>query len=57
MHPDIGGGGITTLMQVIDCNIMPTQAAAKIIPMVIGVWSVGSIVGPVVGGALTENAS
>ncbi|KNG52046.1 MFS general substrate transporter [Stemphylium lycopersici] len=53
----IGGGGIITLTQVIFCDIVPLRQRPKFFAMVLGAWSVGSIIGPVVGGALVENAS
>lgn len=53
----IGGGGIITLTQVIFCDIVPLRQRPKFFAMVLGAWSVGSIVGPVVGGALVENTS
>ncbi|KAG9203476.1 hypothetical protein G6514_002843 [Epicoccum nigrum] len=53
----IGGGGIITITQVIFCDIVPLRQRPKYFAMVLGSWSIGSIVGPVVGGALVENAS
>jgi len=53
----IGGGGIITITQVIFCDIVPLRQRPKYFAMVLGSWSIGSIIGPVVGGALVENAS
>ena len=53
----IGGGGIITITQVIFCDIVPLRQRPKYFAMVLGSWSIGSIVGPVVGGALVENVS
>ncbi|KAH6611981.1 major facilitator superfamily domain-containing protein [Boeremia exigua] len=53
----IGGGGIITITQVIFCDIVPLRQRPKYFAMVLGSWSIGSIVGPVVGGSLVENAS
>ncbi|KAJ4989893.1 major facilitator superfamily transporter [Stagonosporopsis vannaccii] len=53
----IGGGGIITITQVIFCDIVPLRQRPKYFAMVLGSWSIGSIVGPVVGGALVEHAS
>jgi MFS family permease len=52
-----GGGGIITLTQVIFCDIVPLRQRPKYFPLVLGAWSVGSILGPVSGGILTEHAS
>ncbi|KAH7382481.1 major facilitator superfamily domain-containing protein [Phaeosphaeria sp. MPI-PUGE-AT-0046c] len=53
----IGGGGIITLTQVIFCDIVPLRLRPKYFPLVLGSWSIGSIIGPVLGGLLTEKAS
>lgn len=53
----IGGGGIITLTQVVYCDIVPLQHRFKYFSMVLLSWSVGTIIGPVVGGILTEKAS
>lgn len=53
----IGGGGIITLSQVIFCDIVPLRLRPKYFAIVLGAWSVGTIVGPVVGGAFAENTS
>lgn len=53
----IGGGGIITITQVIFCDIVPLRQRPKFFAMVLGAWSIGSIVGPVVGGVLVENTS
>ncbi|ORY14390.1 major facilitator superfamily-domain-containing protein [Clohesyomyces aquaticus] len=50
----IGGGGIVTLGQVIFCDIVPLRQRPKYFAMVLGSWAIGSIIGPVVGGALCE---
>lgn len=53
----VGGGGIITITQVIFCDIVPLRQRPKYFAMVLGAWSIGSIVGPVVGGSLVETAS
>jgi MFS family permease len=53
----VGGGGIITLTQVIFCDIVPLRQRPKYFPLVLGSWSVGSILGPLIGGVLTEKAS
>ncbi|KAH6859278.1 MFS general substrate transporter [Alternaria alternata] len=53
----IGGGGIITLTQVIFCDIVPLRQRPKYFSMVLGCWSIGSIVGPVVGGKLVESTT
>ncbi|KAL1800697.1 hypothetical protein ACET3X_001039 [Alternaria dauci] len=53
----IGGGGIITLTQVIFCDIVPLRQRPKYFSMVLGCWSIGSIIGPVVGGKLVETTT
>ncbi|KAL5115176.1 hypothetical protein ACEQ8H_006930 [Pleosporales sp. CAS-2024a] len=53
----VGGGGIITLTQVIFCDIVPLRQRPKYFPLVLGSWSIGSILGPLIGGLLTEKAS
>jgi MFS family permease len=53
----VGGGGIITMTQVIFCDMIPLRELPKYFSMVLGSWAIGSIVGPVVGGSLVENAS
>lgn len=53
----VGGGGIITLAQVIFCDIVPLRQRPKYFSLVLASWSVGSIVGPLVGGWLSEKAS
>lgn len=49
-----GGGGVTTMAQVIFCDIVPLRQRPKYFSVVLGAWSVGSILGPVAGGLLVE---
>jgi MFS family permease len=53
----VGGGGIITLTQVIFCDIVPLRQRPKYFAMVLGAWAIGSILGPVLGGLLTEHKS
>ncbi|KAH4210187.1 hypothetical protein HBI25_058870 [Parastagonospora nodorum] len=53
----VGGGGIICLTQVIFCDIVPLRQRPKYFPLVLGSWSFGSILGPLIGGVLTEKAS
>jgi MFS family permease len=53
----IGGGGIIALTQVIFSDMVPLRQQPRYFAMVLASWSVGSIIGPVVGGSLVEIAS
>lgn len=45
--------GTTTILAY--CVTLPTQA--KLSPIILGMYSVGSVMGPLVGGAITDNKS
>ncbi|KAF2010030.1 MFS general substrate transporter [Aaosphaeria arxii CBS 175.79] len=53
----IGGGGIITMNQVIFCDIVPLRLRPKYFAIVLSSWSLGTLVGPMLGGALAENTS
>jgi MFS family permease len=53
----VGGGGIITMTQVMYSIMVPLRQRPKYFSMVLGSWSIGSIIGPVVGGALAEHTS
>ncbi|KAF1925253.1 MFS general substrate transporter [Didymella exigua CBS 183.55] len=53
----IGSGGIIIVTQVIFCDIVPLRQRPKYFAMVLGAWSIGSIVGSVFGGSLIEKVS
>lgn len=53
----IGGGGIIAMTQVIFCDMIPLRQQPQYFSMVLASWSIGSIIGPVVGGSLVETAS
>ena len=53
----VGGGGIITLNQVIFCDVVPLRYRPKYFAIVLGAWAVGTIIGPVVGGAFVEHAT
>ncbi|CAN9331264.1 unnamed protein product [Alternaria alternata] len=53
----VGGGGVIAMTQVIFCDMVPLRQRPQYFSMVLASWSIGSIVGPVVGGAFVESAS
>ncbi|KAJ4332565.1 hypothetical protein N0V95_009632 [Ascochyta clinopodiicola] len=53
----IGGGGVIAMTQVIFCDMVPLRQRPQYFSMVLASWSIGSIVGPVVGGSFVERAS
>lgn len=53
----IGGAGIITLSQVIFADLVPLRQRPKFFTMVLGAWAVGSVLGPLIGGAFVEKAT
>lgn len=53
----IGGGGITTITQVIFCDIVPLRQRPKNFAAVLLAYAIGTIIGPVVGGAIADNTT
>lgn len=53
----VGGGGVIAMTQVIFCDMVPLRQRPQYFSMVLASWSIGSIIGPVLGGAFVESAS
>jgi MFS family permease len=53
----IGGGGINTLVDTVICDLVPLRQRGKYVALMAAVWAVGTVVGPVLGGAFAEYAS
>jgi MFS family permease len=53
----LGGGGVVAITQVVFSDLVPLRERPKYFSVVLGSWATGSIVGPMVGGALVERAS
>ncbi|KAI0616956.1 major facilitator superfamily transporter [Pyrenophora tritici-repentis] len=53
----VGGGGVIAMTQVIFCDMVPLRQRPQYFSMVLASWSIGSIIGPVIGGAFVESAS
>lgn len=53
----VGGAGIITLTQVIFADLVPLRQRPKYIAMVLGAWALGSVIGPLVGGAFVQKAT
>jgi MFS family permease len=50
----VGTGGTTLLVELIICDLVPLRERSKYLAIVLSVGAFGSIVGPVVGGALAK---
>lgn len=53
----LGGGGITTLTYIVVTDLVPLRERGKWFGYITMTWAVGSICGPLLGGAFTEKAS
>lgn len=53
----IGGGGILQLTQIVISDIVPLASRGKYSGIIGAVWGVSSILGPLIGGAITTRAS
>ncbi|OJJ95793.1 hypothetical protein ASPACDRAFT_81835 [Aspergillus aculeatus ATCC 16872] len=53
----IGGGGIITLTGILIADIVPLSARAKYFGMLSAIWSLGTVVGPVIGGCFAEKVT
>lgn len=53
----IGGGGIITLTAIVIADIVPLGARAKYFGILSAIWSLGTVVGPVIGGCFAEKAT
>lgn len=53
----IGGGGILALTEIIVTDIIPLRQRGKYFGIISAMWSVGSVIGPILGGGFSENVS
>jgi EmrB/QacA subfamily drug resistance transporter len=53
----VGGGGINTLVDTVICDLVPLRQRGKYVALMAAVWAVGTVIGPVLGGAFAEHTS
>ncbi|CAI7628700.1 unnamed protein product [Penicillium discolor] len=53
----IGGGGINTLVDIVICDLVPLRQRGKYVALMAAVWAVGTVIGPVLGGAFAQYIS
>ncbi|KAI6091045.1 major facilitator superfamily domain-containing protein [Hypoxylon rubiginosum] len=53
----VGGGGVILLNDIIITDLVPMRQRGQYFGIVGGIWALGSIAGPVIGGALAYRAS
>lgn len=53
----VGGGGILALTEIVVTDLVPLRQRGQYFGIISGMWSVGSVLGPVVGGAFAQNTT
>jgi MFS family permease len=53
----IGGGGIITLTGILIADIVPLDERPNYFGMLSGIWSLGTVAGPVIGGCFAEKVT
>ncbi|KAJ5969144.1 hypothetical protein N7501_005392 [Penicillium viridicatum] len=53
----IGGGGINALVDIVICDLVPLRQRGKYVALMAAVWAVGTVIGPVLGGAFAQYVS
>ncbi|KAI9737569.1 MAG: hypothetical protein M1834_009724 [Cirrosporium novae-zelandiae] len=53
----IGGGGIIALTEIIVTDLVPLRLRGQWFGVISATWSVGSVTGPIIGGAFSEKVS
>lgn len=53
----VGGGGIMVLTEVLIADLIPLKERGKWFSIRSGTWALGTVTGPLIGGALTQSAA
>lgn len=53
----VGGGGILALTEIIVTDIVPLRLRGQYFGILNGMWTIGSVTGPVLGGGFSESVS
>ena len=53
----VGGAGIIALSQLCFADVVPLRFRPKYFTLVLGAWAIGTVTGPLIGGALVEKAT
>ena len=53
----IGGGGINMLIDLIVCDLVPLRERGNFMGVIFGVFTIGTSLGPFVGGAIVQNTT
>ncbi|RMD44218.1 hypothetical protein DV735_g781, partial [Chaetothyriales sp. CBS 134920] len=53
----VGGGGISVMVEIVVCDLVSLRERGKYVGLIGSMWAIGSVVGPVTGGALSQHTS
>ena len=53
----IGGGGLIALTEIVVTDLVPLRLRGQWFGLISGMWSIGSVTGPIVGGAFSQNVT
>ena len=53
----IGGGGLIALTEIVVTDLVPLRLRGQWFGIISAMWSVGSVTGPIVGGAFAQKAT
>lgn len=53
----IGGGGLIALTEIVVTDLVPLRLRGNWFGIISGMWALGSVSGPVIGGALAQNVT
>ena len=53
----IGGGGLIALTEVLVTDLIPLRLRGQWFGIISAMWSIGSVTGPIIGGAFAQNVT
>ena len=53
----IGGGGLIALTEIVVTDLVPLRLRGQWFGIISAMWSIGSVAGPIVGGAFSQNVT
>lgn len=53
----IGGGGLIALTEIVVTDLVPLRLRGQWFGIISAMWSVGSVTGPIIGGAFAQNVT
>ncbi|KAG0156866.1 hypothetical protein PDIDSM_4048 [Penicillium digitatum] len=53
----VGGGGINVMVEIVVCDLVSLRERGKYVGIIGSMWAIGSVIGPIVGGALSQHAT